>query len=122
MKYQELLSLFEKLDEMGIDYCADVHPGQKVGRLWISGVPMTHEKYHPVVSLLTSTFERLDKEVSYGEQSWRADKDNTSLVMDNVAKCKVVGYRTVERPKTIEVETEEMETTEEPIYDCSATE
>lgn len=122
MKYQELLPLFEKLDEMGINYSADVKGGQRVGRIWIDRVPTTHEQYHPVVSLLTSTFDRLTKEVSYGSQSWKATKDETDLVMYRVASCKVVGYRTTERPKTIEVETEEMETVEEPIYDCSATE
>lgn len=81
-----------------------------------------HEKYHGVVSLLTSTFDRLDKSISYGVQSWKAQKDNTDLTMYSVASCKIVGYRNVEKPKVIEVETEDMETVAEPIYDCSATE
>ena len=121
MKYEEISPLLEKLNELNAQWSLDVtHKG--VGRLWISNVSQTSENYHAVVSALTSFYGRLDKEVSCGTQSWSAEKEGQTLMMYRVASCKVVGYRTVERKKMVEVETEEIETEEEPIYDCSETE
>lgn len=122
MTITELTPLLDRLDAMGVDYSASIHKGKKVSSLFVSGVRTTHENYHPILSALTSAFNHLDKSISSGTQSWRAEKDGTSLTMYHVAVCKVTGYRTVEKKKTVEVETEEIETEEVPIYDCSETE
>ncbi len=118
MKYEEILPLLDSLVAVGAEWLLDVsHKG--VGRLWISNVKQSSDNYHQVVSLLTSFYGRLDKEISYGSQSWKAAKDGQTLTMYSVAQCKIVGYRQVEKKKMIEVETEETEIDEEPIYDCT---
>jgi hypothetical protein len=85
-------------------------------------VRQTDGNYHVVLSLVTSLFGRLVKEISAGTQSWSGSKDGTTLTMHRIAQCKVTRYRTVEKKKTIEVETDEIETEEVPVYDCAETE
>lgn len=121
MEYEIIKPLLDELKSLGAEFSLDLtHRG--VGRLWISNVKQTSTNYHDVVSALTRFYGRLDKQVSYGTQSWTATKEGQTLNMYSVAQCKVVGYRTVERKKMVEVETEEIETEEEPIYDCSEVE
>ena len=121
MKYEEIRPLLDEITQLGVHFDLSLtHEG--VGRLWISNVKQTSDNYHEVVSALTRFYGRLDKEISYGNQSWKAEKDGQTLNMYSVAQCKVVGYRTVERKKMVEVETEEVEIDEEPIYDCSSVE
>src|ERR1700690_2097552 len=121
MNFEEISPLLNDLTALDVQWSLDLtHKG--VGRLWIQNVAQTSENYHQVVSLLTHFYGRLTKEVSYGTQSWKAEKDGQTLNMYRVASCKVVGYRQVERKKVVEVETEEVEIDEEPIYDCSEVE
>lgn len=121
MEYEQIKPLLDELKSLGAEFSLDLtHKG--VGRLWISNVTQNTPNYHDVVSLLTRFYGRLDKEISYGVQSWKAEKDGNTLNMYRVASCKIVGYRTVERKKMVQVETEEIETDEEPIYDCSEVE
>lgn len=122
MTITELTPLFDRLDELNVDYSASISRGRKISSIWVSGVRATHEHYHPILNALTSAFDRLDKTISSGVQSWEASKDGTTLKMYHVASCKVTGYRTVERKKTVEVETDEIEIDEVPVYDCSETE
>jgi len=122
MTLTEIIPLLDKLDEFEVDYSVGIRKGRKIGSIWISELRATHPNYRPVLSALTSAFGRLDKEVSCGVQSWKAEKDGTTLTMYRVASCKIVGYKTIEVPKKIEVETEEMETEEVPIYDCAEVE
>ena len=121
MKIAEIMPLLDKLTELDVNWGLDLRK-KGVGRLWVDGLSQADERYHPVLSILTSFFERLNKEISGGIQSWSAEKDGATLMMYRVAQCKVVGYRTVERKKVVEVETEEIETDEEPIYDCTGVE
>lgn len=122
MTINELALLLNRLDELNVDYTANLTKGMKVSSMWISSLRTTHENYHPALSAITSAFGHLDKEISSGIQSWRAEKDGTTLTMYRIAQCKVTGYRTVETKKKIEVETEEIETEEVPIYDCTEVE
>jgi hypothetical protein len=122
MTINEVLPTLVKLDEMGVGYTAYVLAGAKVSSIWISQVRQTDGNYHVVLSLVTSLFGRLVKEISAGTQSWSGSKDGTTLTMHRIAQCKVTRYRTVEKKKTIEVETDEIETEEVPVYDCAETE
>jgi hypothetical protein len=118
MKYEEIKPLLDEITNLGAHFEITLkHDG--IGRLWVSELQQTDDNYHSILSALTRFYGRLDKEISYGMQSWSAHKDGQSLIVYNVAQCKVVGYRTVECKKRVEVETEEIETGAEPIYDCT---
>jgi len=121
MEFEEIKPLLDELKTLGASFELTVR-SSGIGRLWVSDVKQGQDNYHPIISALTRFYGRLDKDISCGIQSWSAEKDGQSLSVYNVARCKVVGYKTVERKKTIEVETEEIETEEEPIYDCSEVE
>lgn len=120
MDIQTVIPLCDQLKALGVDWELTIRKGD-ARRLWVTSVKQESELYRPVLTALTSFFSKLEKEISYGQQSWSAEKDGLSLTMYGVAKCKVVGYKTVEKKKVIEVETEEIETDEEPIYDCTET-
>jgi hypothetical protein len=121
MKYDDIKPLLDEITGLGGHFELTLtHDG--VGRLWVSDLRQANDNYHPILSALTRFYGRLEKQISSGTQSWIAFKDDQKLFVYNVAQCKVVGYRTVERKKTVEVETEEIETEEEPIYDCSEAE
>ena len=121
MEYEQIKPMLDELKVQGVEFSLDMtHKG--LGRLWIRNVKQTSDNYHAVIGILTRFYGRLDKEFNGGSQSWNAEKDGQCLYMYSVAQCKVVGYRTVERKKTVEVETEDIETSEEPIYDCTSAE
>ena len=117
MTYEEVKPLLDKLTEFGVEFELTIK-SKGCDRLWVSQLRQTNEYYHHILSTLTSFAGRLDKSISYGTQSWSGEKDGLDITVYNVASCKIVGYNTVERKKVVEVETEEIETTEVPIYDC----
>lgn len=122
MTFAEAKLLLDRLDELDANYTVSLTNGQKISSIFVSGVQYDSENYHPILSALTTAFGKINKEISSGLQSWKAEKDNTHLTMYRVAQCKITGYRSEERKVTKEVETEETETVEIPIYDCSGAE
>jgi hypothetical protein len=121
MRYEEIKPLLDEITALGAHFDITVtHSG--VGRLWVHDLRQLDDNYHSIMSALTRFYGRLDKTIGSGTQSWSAENNGQSLMVYNVASCKVVGYKTVERKKTIEVETEEVETEEVPIYDCTEVE
>lgn len=121
MRYEEIKPLLDEIVGLGADFQVTLTQAG-VGYLWVSNVRQSSENYHPILASLTRFYGRLNKEIFGGVQSWAGNKDGQVVRVYNVAKCKITGYRTVEKKKTVEVETDEVETTEEPIYDCSSVE
>lgn len=90
---------------------------------YMDGNAWSDEKRHQVLSLVTPLFGKLEKHVSGRDIGYTGKKDNVSITMQYVDKCKILGYKTVTKTVKKEVEREpeyQEEEVEEriPITDC----
>lgn len=104
------MKIIEKLGVLDSEY---VSIDLKAGSADIAYFP-SDERKAEVTRQALALFGKLEKSQSGGTMT--GAKDGVQLRLFGVLTCKIVGYKTVSRPKVVELE--ETEETQEPIYEC----
>jgi hypothetical protein len=71
---------------------------------WSRGSEWPEEKRHSILALLTPFVGKMEKTIEGTTIGYKGEKDNISIRMNYVDKCKVVGYKIVTKTVKKEVE------------------
>ena len=82
---------------------------------YLGGKQWSDDRRHEVLALCTPLVGRLDKQEDGGNIGYRGEKDDLTVRLNYVDKCKIVGHKTVTKTVKREIKPAEYEEVEETV-------